>query len=97
MDCLTNNHVKKLVTRCNKISELNLGAWNSTTRQSLSFIIENVKLPLVKLSYVSSYVKFNPSDLFKLKRMEKFKVLFYDGLMENGNDIDWIKQHSDKG
>ena len=93
MDCLTDNHVKKLVTRCNKITELNLGGWNSTTRQSLSFIIENLKLTLVKLSYVSSYVKFNPSDLFKLKTMEKLKVLFYDGLMENWYDIDWIKQH----
>ena len=90
---LKDEHVNILVTRCNKITELNLGGWNSTTRQSLSFIIENLKLTLVKLSYVSSYVKFNPSDLLKLNRMEKLKVLFYDGHMEDGKDIGWIKQH----
>ena len=59
MDSLTDNHVKKLVTRCNKITNLNLGGWNSTTRQSLNLIIENLKLTLERLSYVPSFVKFN--------------------------------------
>ena len=42
---LRDRHVTKLVTRCNKITELNLGGWKSEiTKQSLNFIIEQLKL-----------------------------------------------------
>ena len=78
MHCLTDNHVKKLVTRCNKITELNLGGNNSITKQSLSFIIENLKLTLVKLSFESTLLRFNLNDLLQLKGMENLKLLYYD-------------------
>jgi hypothetical protein len=92
MHCLTDKHVKKLVTRCNKITELNLGGVNSITKQSLSFIIENLKLTLVKLKFESSLVRFNLNDLLQLKGMENLKLLFYD--MDeywnvHRNYIDW--------
>ena len=88
MNCLRDKHVKKLVTRCNRITDLNLGGWNSTTRQSLNLIIENLKLTLVRLTYVPTF------DLIKLDRMEKLKVLCFDNLIvEAGNDTDWLKQH----
>ena len=78
MHCLTDNHVKKLVTRCNKITQLNLGGNNSITKQSLSFIIENLKLTLVKLSFESTLLRFNLNDLLQLKGMENLKLLYYD-------------------
>ena len=64
---LGDKHIKTLVTRCNKITDLNLGGWNSTTRQSLNFIIENLKLTLVRLTYVPTF------DLIKLDRMENVR------------------------
>ena len=88
MNGLTDKHVKKLVTRCNKIAELNLGGVNSITKQSLSFIIENLKLTLVKLNFESTLVRFNLNDLLQLKRMENLKLLCYD-MDEYWNYIDW--------
>jgi hypothetical protein len=88
MDCLRDKHVKKLVTRCNKITDLNLGGFNSTTRQSLSFVIENLNQTLERLNYVPTFVKFDPNDLFNLDKMEKLKVLCFAG-----NDSNWLKQH----
>ena len=92
MHCLTDKHVKKLVTRCNKINELNLGGVNSITKQSLSFIIENLKLTLVKLNFDPTLVRFNLNDLLQLKGMENLKLLCYD-MDENWNVhrnyIDW--------
>ena len=93
MNCLRDKHIKKLVKRCNKITDLNLGGWNSTSRQSLNHIIENLKLTLERLCYVPSFVRFNQNDLFKLDRMEKLEVFCYGGIMENGHDCDWLKQH----
>ena len=78
MNRLTDKHVKKLVTRCNKITELNLGGVNLTTKQSLSFIIENLQLTLVKLSFQFTLVRFNLNDLLQLKRVENLKLLIYD-------------------
>ena len=88
MHYLRDKHVKKLVTRCNNITELNLGGWTKITKQSLSFIIENLKLTLVKLSYEPTYVIFNLNDLLQLKRMEKLKILCY-AMDEYWNHIDW--------
>jgi hypothetical protein len=88
MHCLTDKHVKKLVTRCNKITELNLGGVNSITKQSLSFIIENLKLTLVKLNFEPTLIRFNLNDLLQLKRMENLKLLCYD-MDEYWNYIDW--------
>ena len=55
--CLNDEHVKELVTRCNKITDLNLGGRNSITKQSMNFIIEHLQLTLVKLGVKS--VQFN--------------------------------------
>ena len=54
---LKDDHVKTLVTRCNKITELNLGGATSLTKQSLTFIIEHLKLTLVKLNFKFTNVK----------------------------------------
>ena len=92
MNRLRDKDVKKLVTRCNKITDLNLGGWNSTTSRSLNLIIENLKVTLERLS-LTSFVRFNQDDLFNLDRLEKLEVLCFDGIMEFGNDDGWLKQH----
>ena len=71
--CLKDEHVKKLVTRCNRITELNLGGRNSITKLSLNFIIEHLQLTLVKLGVKN--VQFN---FLKLKSMKKLKILCID-------------------
>ena len=78
MSLLKDNHVKTLVTRCNKITELNLGWDTSITRQSLNFIIEHLQSTLVKLNLEDCNLSLDSNDLFKLKSMEKIKCLFYD-------------------
>ena len=79
MSHLRDEHVKILVTRCKKITELNLGGWNSgITKKSLSLIIEHLKLTLVKLNLEFTEVRFDLSDLVELKNMKKLKFLHYD-------------------
>ena len=92
MNRLRDKDVKKLVTRCNKITDLNLGGWNSTTSRSLNLIIENLKVTLERLS-LTSFVRFNQNDLFNLDRLEKLEVLCFDGIMGFVNDDGWLKQH----
>ena len=75
---LKDHHVKTLVKRCNKITELNLGGETSLTKQSLSFIIEHLKSTLVKLNFKFTNVRFDLSDLYQLKTMKKLKLLYYD-------------------
>ena len=84
---LRDKHVKKLVTRCNKIKELNLGGWTHITRHSLNYIIENLKATLVKLNLEFTKVNFHPMDLFKLKSMEKLKILCYELDYETHNNL----------
>ena len=79
MSHLRDKHVKTLVTRCNKITDLNLGGPNSgITKQSLNFIIEHLKSTLINLNLDSTEVRFDLSDLSKLKNMEKLKLLHYN-------------------
>ena len=78
MSLLRDKHIKTLVTRCNKMTELNLGGQTSITRQSLNYIMEHLQLTLVKLNLQFSNVVFNSSDIFKLKSMKKLKLLCYD-------------------
>ena len=78
MSYLKDEHVKTLVTRCNKIIELNVGGTTSMTKQSLKFIIENLTLTLVKLTFKFTIDQFDLSDLFQLKTMAKLKLLYYD-------------------
>ena len=72
--CLKDEHVKKLVTRCNRITDLHLGGRTSITERSLNFVTEQLQLTLVKLDLTLTHVKFN---FLKLKRMEKLKYLGY--------------------
>ena len=78
MSYLKDEHVKTLVTRCNKIIELNVGGTTSMTKQSLKFIIENLSLTLVKLTFKFTIDRIDLSDLFQLKTMTKLKLLYYD-------------------
>jgi hypothetical protein len=84
--CLKDEHVKKLVTRCNKITDLNLGGRTSITKRSLNFVIEHLRLTLVKLDLKFTHVEFN---VLKLKRMEKLKYLCYN----NKNAIGGYDDH----
>ena len=79
MSFLSDEHVKELVTRCNKITELDLGGWEtSITVQSLNFIIEHLQRTLVKLNLQNSHVRFHSSYFLKLKSMEKLTHLCYE-------------------
>ena len=79
MTFLRDDHVKKLVTRCNKITELNLGGQlTSITKQSLNFIFEHLQLTLEKLYMRFTNAKFNAYyDLLKLKSMIKLTLFSY--------------------
>ena len=87
---LNDRHVRKLVTRCNKITELDLGGWTSITTKSLDYIIENLNLTLVKLSLEFAFLEFESSDLFKLKRMKKLELLCYNQGTENWNLFEYV-------
>ena len=90
---LSDNHVEKLVTRCNKITELNLGGYKtSITKLSLNFIIEHLQFNLVKLNLCYTKAKFYLTDFYKLKSMLKLALLCYDG--KYWNDVDhwsWLR------
>ena len=66
---LRDNQVKTLVTRCDKITELNVGGCNSITKHSLNFISEHLQSTIVKLHFKSLYV----SDLLELKKLQKLR------------------------
>ena len=79
MSFLKDKHVKKLVTRCNKITELVLGgSMTSITKTSLNFIRKHLQSTLVKLDLKNTNVEFDSSDLFKLNSMEKLTFLCYN-------------------
>ena len=70
---LRDEQVKVLVTRCNKITELNLGGLRTLiTKHSLKIISEHLKSTLVKLNF-KYLIRLDPSDLLALKNMEKLK------------------------
>ena len=77
---LGDKHIKTLVTRCNKIIELNLGGGTSVTKNSLNYIIEHLQWTLVKLNYEFTEVRFYLSDLLELKTMKKLELLCYQYL-----------------
>ena len=105
MSFLRDEHVKKLVTRCNKITELNLGGRRtSITKKSLNLIVEYLQLTLVKLDLRFTKVEFDSSDLFKLKSTKKLIHLCYDHEDRNYVDYRWLQKqlpnlwiHSDPG
>ena len=75
MSLLRDEHIQTLVTRCNKMTEINLGGATSLTRHSLNFIIEHLKSTLVKLDFHFNKVVLDSNDFLKLKSMEKLKLL----------------------
>ena len=90
---LKDEHVKKLVARCNKITELNLGGQKTLiTKQSLNLIIEHLQSTLVTLNLECTHVRFESRDLFKLKSMEKLTQLCYDYERRNYVDHGWLKK-----
>ena len=75
MSLLRDKHIKTLVTRCNRMIELNLGGQTSITSLSLNYIVEHLELTLVKLNFQFSNVVFDSNDIFNLKRMKKTNSL----------------------
>ena len=83
---LKDRHVFTLVTRCNKMTELNLGGWTLITKQALNFIIEYLQETLVKLNFEYTNVDLGTSDLLKMNSMLKLRVLSYDNYDMYGKD-----------
>ena len=71
MTYLRDDHVKILVTRCNKITDLNLGGSTSITKHSLNLISEHLQSTLVKLDLEFAEIEFDFNDLLVLKKMKK--------------------------
>ena len=83
---LKDRHVFTLVSRCNKMTELNLGGWTWITKQALNFITEHLQETLVKLNFEYTNVDLGTSDLLKMNSMIKLKVLSYDNYDLYGKD-----------
>ena len=83
---LKDRHVFTLVTRCNKMTELNLGGWTLITKQALNFIIEHLQETLVKLNFEYTNVDLGTSDLLQMNSMIKLRVLSYDNYDMYGKD-----------
>ena len=76
---LRDRHVKKLLTRCNKITELNLGGTTLITKKSLNFIVEHLQETLVQLNLEGTGASFDCAiELFKLRSMKKLRFLCID-------------------
>jgi hypothetical protein len=87
--CVRDKHIQTLVTRCNKMTELNFGGLTSTTRNSLNFVIEHLQSTLVKINLQFGNFVLDSSDFFKLKSIEKLKLLCY---YDDGVDIQMLKK-----
>ena len=74
MTYLRDEHVKILVTRCNKITDLNLGGSTSITKHSLNLISEHLQSTLVKLDFYFTEIEFDFNDLLVVKKMKKLKL-----------------------
>ena len=77
MEYLRDEHVYILVTRCNKITELNLGGLTSITKHSLNLISEHLQSTLVKLDLQFTEIEFDLSDLLVVKNMKKLKLFCF--------------------
>ena len=73
MAYLMDEHVKVLVKRCSKITELNVGGSTLITKKSLNFISEHLESTLVKLDFIITEFLFDVSDLLVVKNMKKLK------------------------
>ena len=87
---LQDEHVKKLVKRCNKITHL---GFNSTkiTNNSVHSIIEQLKASLEKLDV--SHADLDFANLLQLKSMPALKTVFFDSIKDDhAEDIENLKQ-----
>ena len=87
--CVRDKHIQTLVTRCNKLTELNFGGRTSTTRHSLNFVIEHLQSTLEKINLQFGNFVLDSSDFFKLKSMEELKLLCY---YDDGVDMQMLKK-----
>ena len=80
---IRDEHVKALVIRCNKITELDLSKCDKITNMALTNIIENLKSTLQKLALFSCWAITaggkNLTSLYQLKSMPKLKYLGVNG------------------
>ena len=72
---LEDKHVKMLVKRCNKITELNLNGCTSITNDSVDSIATHLKSSLVQLDV--SFTKIDSTALLQLRSVRTLKVLCY--------------------
>ena len=87
---LQDEHVKKLVKRCNKITHLDLSG-TSITNESVYCIIEQFKTSLEKLDVFRTNVDF--ATLLELKSMPALKTLIcFDSFGDHYEDIENLKQ-----
>jgi len=85
---LQDEHVKKLVNRCNKITHLDLSC-TSITNDSVHSIIEQLKATLEELDVSDTHVDF--ATLLRLKSMLALKTLIcLDD--DQGENIENLKQ-----
>ena len=94
---LTNEHVTKIVTRCSKITELNIGGQTKISSNCLPQIIESLQLTLIKLGLKFEKVQGNPAlelqQLSDLRKMTKLRVLRYEGYWSMGERYQQVKTH----
>ena len=81
---IRDEHVKALVIRCNKITELDLSKCYKITNMALTNIIENLKSSLQKLALFSCWAITgaggrNLTSLYQLKSMPKLRYLGKNG------------------
>ena len=76
MMSLKDEHIKKIVTRCTQITELNIGGRNRISTNSLAHIIQYSSSTLVKLQLNLS--NFDLRLIRELKKMSNLKVLIYE-------------------
>ena len=74
MAYLMDEHVKVLVKRCSKITELNVGGSTLITKKSLNFISEHLESTLVKLDFIITEFLFDVSDLLVVRNMKRLKL-----------------------
>lgn len=72
LKCVGDEHIKKLVKRCQNITELDLN-YTNITNDSVDYIIQNLNESLVKLDV--SNTKINSRKLIELKSMKKLDFL----------------------
>jgi hypothetical protein len=77
MTYLRDEHVKILVTRCNKITDLHLGGSTSITKNALNLISEHLQSTLVKLDLNFTEIEFDLSDLLVVKKLKNLKLFCF--------------------